>query len=99
MVALAVELPGAGFEGADHARDRLVEQKTDQLLQNARLELEVNAEVDDAAAVIGLDEAPVVVEVAERPGDVFDVDQMVRMQVTLERKRSRKTLNWTTRSA
>jgi hypothetical protein len=32
MVALAVQLSGARLEGADHARDRLVEQKTDQLL-------------------------------------------------------------------
>ena len=30
MVALAVELFGAGLEGADHARDRLVEQQADQ---------------------------------------------------------------------
>jgi hypothetical protein len=33
--ALAVELPGAGLEGADHARDRLVEQQPDQLLQHS----------------------------------------------------------------
>src|SRR5690606_2094966 len=56
VLALTVQLLGARLERADHARDRLVEQQADQLLQHARLELEIDVEVDDAAAVVRLDE-------------------------------------------
>jgi hypothetical protein len=63
-----------------------------RLCSMLRFELEINVEVDDAAAVLGRQEAPVIVEVAERAVDVFDVDPSLGISVTFEVKRSRKTL-------
>src|SRR3546814_12131916 len=43
-LARAVELVGAGLEGADHAAHRLVEETFDDLLQQLGAELEVDVE-------------------------------------------------------
>src|SRR3546814_9556817 len=72
-LARAVELVGAGLEGADHAAHRLVEETFDDLLQQLGAELEVDVEVDEATLRVVLED-PVVLEVLEGPFGVGDVD-------------------------
>ena len=67
------------LEGGDHAAYRLVKQHLDDALQEARLELEIDKEVD-AAAARRLFENPVIVEIAERPLGVFDIDAARRVE-------------------
>ena len=74
VAAGAVERLGAPLEGADDPQHRLVEDEADQLLQDRRAELEVDEEVDLAGPVAVGDEAPVVLQVAERPLEILDVD-------------------------
>src|SRR5579864_1757102 len=70
----AIERASARLEGADHAAHRLVEEHFDEALQQTRAELEVDEEVDDAAAIGLRLEIPVIVEIAKRPLAVGDVD-------------------------
>ena len=67
------------LEGGDHAAHRLMKQHLDDPLQEARLELEIDKEVD-AAAARRLFENPVIVEIAERPLGVFDIDAARRVE-------------------
>ncbi len=67
------------LEGGDHAAHRLAEQHLDDALQHPRLELEIDKEIDAAAARRRL-EHPVVVEVAERPFGIGDVDAARRIE-------------------
>src|SRR3546814_16034533 len=46
-LARAVELVGAGLEGADHAAHRLVEETFDDLLQQLGAELEVDVRSEE----------------------------------------------------
>ena len=55
--ARAVEVYGAGLEGRDHAPCRFVEQDADQLPHQRRAELEIDVEVEPAAAARGVPEA------------------------------------------
>lgn len=66
---------GSLFEGVDHAVDRFVEDRTDEALQDARAELEIDVEVDRGVrpTLFGIEE-PVVVQVFERAVGVFHVD-------------------------
>src|SRR5262249_52943423 len=69
-----LERPGAALERGDHAAHGFVEQHLDQLLEHAVAELEIDVEVDLAAAVRGRLEDPMVVEMLERTFGVRDVD-------------------------
>ena len=70
----------ARLEGADHAAHRLVEEHAHQLLQHLRAELEIDVEVDDAAAVRLRLEEPMVGEVLERALAVADIDAVGPVQ-------------------
>src|SRR6185312_6634336 len=64
---VAVQLARAVLEGLNHAPHGLVEEHADEPLQHRRAELEIDIEVDAAAAVRQRLEDPVVAEIAERP--------------------------------
>ena len=68
------ELAGAGLEGGDHFAHGFVEQGADELVEQARAELEIDVEVDQAAALGPVLEAPVVGHAAERTGGGPDLD-------------------------
>src|SRR6266851_10189220 len=61
----AVETLSAMLEGGHHAAYRLVEQQLDDALQDPRLEIEIDKEIDPATARHRVED-PMVVEVAER---------------------------------
>src|SRR6185312_7036898 len=75
---VAVQLARAILEGLNHAPHGLVEEHADEPLQHRRAELEIDIEVDAAAAVRQRLEDPVVAEIAERPLCVGDIDPQVR---------------------
>src|SRR5690606_41672277 len=58
---------------------RFVEERADQTLQNHRLELKVDEEVDDAAAG-RLFENPVIVEMAKRTFGIGNINSVWRAQ-------------------
>src|SRR5262249_6072814 len=74
-----VEVLGALFKSADHAAHRLAEQHLNQLLHQARLEFEIDIEIDPAAPRRPL-EHPVVVEASERSLGVGYVDPPRRIE-------------------
>src|SRR5262249_60840503 len=74
-----VEVLGALFKSADHAAHRLAEQHLDQLLHQARLEFEIDIEIDPTAAWRLL-EHPVVVEAPEWALGVGYVDPPRRIE-------------------
>src|SRR4051794_12753823 len=69
----AIELPGAVLEGGDHATHRFMKQHLDYPLQYARAELEIDKEIDPAAARYPL-ESPMIVQVFERAFGIGDID-------------------------
>src|SRR6185437_10202334 len=73
LTRLAIERMGARLEGPDHAFHRLVEQHLDDALEEARAELEIDIEVDEAALFLR-DEGPVVGQVLERAFAVAHID-------------------------
>jgi hypothetical protein len=69
-----VKPPGPHLEGPHHAPHRLIEKRPDQALQEARAELEIDEELDGAAALgLGMED-PVVIEMAKGSGEIFNVD-------------------------
>src|SRR4051812_6097772 len=69
----AVELGGAALEGGDHAAYGFVEQDLDGGLQQPRLELEVDEELDVAAIGMRVED-PVAFQPLERTVGVDRVD-------------------------
>src|SRR5271168_2531896 len=69
----AIDVAGALAEGVHHALGRLVEHHADRGLQDPAAEFEVDEEGNLGAADVRR-EIPLVVEVAEGPAFVFDVD-------------------------
>ena len=70
----AVKLRGAGLERADHLAQRPVEYLSREHLEHAVLEREINREVDQATTLPVVAETPVVVQIFQRPVDIFDMD-------------------------
>ena len=77
---LAVNRPGAGLEGRDHAANGFVEQGFDQIAQKARAEFEIDVEIDQAAIGMGF-KFPMVLQMlerayAERSDDPYIIDSI-----------------------
>src|SRR4051794_40102077 len=75
----AIELPGAVLEGGDHAAHGFVEQHLDNPLQYARAELEIDKEIDPAAARYPFED-PVIAQIFERALGIGDIDPVRRAQ-------------------
>src|SRR5688572_17824045 len=72
--AVPIQLPRPVLEGADHPPQRAVEHLAGQALEDRVLEGEVDAEVDLGAAPAVRLEDPAVLQIFERPLDIFGVD-------------------------
>ena len=76
-LARAVKRAGAILEGADDARHGLAEDDADDLAKDGVAELEIDEEIDLAAAMRQVGKAPAAFEIFERPVQIFGVDAPV----------------------
>ena len=76
----AVDVARPLEEGVDHAPHRLVEHHADRRLQDAAAELEIDEEIHLGSRCACGDEAPLVVQIAERAVLVAHVDQLRPVQ-------------------
>jgi len=87
-----VKLDGAGFERADHLAERAVEHLPRQHFEDARLEGEIDREIDEGAALPVRPEAPVVGQVLERTFEIVDMDAARPLLVDLRGETLRDAL-------